>query len=157
MRAIVFQNSNLHSTKLSLFCLKFNPMAAITLTIKDETSAGATTNEVAVSFDSELSTVKDIIRNRVLAEVTLYNNKLPEYFKGLVQPGEAERTLNGYKLKARARVDPEKQLAAAFKAFENNGFFILIDNIQSTGLEQMVVITSATRISFIKLTQLVGG
>ncbi len=132
-------------------------MPAITLIIKDENTAGAAVNEVTVSFASELSTVRDIIKNRILAEVQQYNNKQPEYFKGLIQPGEAERTLNGYKLKARARVDPEKQLAAAFKAFDNNGFFILIDNIQSTALDQMVVITPGTNISFIKLTQLVGG
>jgi len=132
-------------------------MAAITLTIKDETAGGKTINEVAVSFASELTTVKEIIKARVTAEVELYNNKMPEYFKGLVEPGDAEKTLNGYKLKEKRKVDAEKQCLVALDAFLKNGFFILIDNIQSESLEQMVVINSSTNISFIKLTPLVGG
>ena len=92
-----------------------------------------------------------------MAEVAQYNNKLPEYYNGLVQPTDAEQTLNGYKLKAKRKVDAEKQVYAALHAFENNGYFVLIDNIQAESLEQMVVINSNTAISFIKLTPLVGG
>ena len=132
-------------------------MATVTLTIKDETTGGKTVNEIAVSFTSELTTVKEIIKARVSAEVDLYNNKMPEYFKGLVEPGDAEKTLNGYKIKDRRKVDPEKQCHVALDAFTKNGFFILIDNIQSESLEQMVVINDRTNISFIKLTPLVGG
>ena len=132
-------------------------MAAITLTIKDETAAGKTINELKVSFASELTTIREIINTRVKAEVEQYNNKMPEYFKGLVEPGDAERTLNGYKLKEKRKVDAEKQCLVALDAFQKNGFFILIDNIQSESLEQMVVINANTTISFIKLTPLVGG
>jgi hypothetical protein len=132
-------------------------MASVTLIIKDETAAGKTTNEIIVSFASELTTVKEIIIARVTAEVNTYNNKMPEYFKGLIEPSEAERTLNGYKLKEKRKVDAEKQCLIALDAFLKNGFFILIDNIQSETLEQMVVINKDTSISFIKLTPLVGG
>lgn len=132
-------------------------MATITLTIKDETASGKTTNEINVAFPSELITVREIISARVTAEVDQYNNKMPEYFKGLVQPGDAERTLNGFKLKAKRKVDAEKQCLIALDAFQKNGFFLLIDNIQSESLDQMVVINSNTNISFIKLTPLVGG
>lgn len=130
---------------------------AITLTIKDETASGKTINELKVSFASELTTVKEIIKARVTAEVDMYNHKMPEYFKGLIEPGDAERTLNGYKLKEKRKVDAEKQCLVALDAFQKNGFFILIDNIQSETLEQMVVINADTNISFIKLTPLVGG
>lgn len=132
-------------------------MATITLTIKDETAGGQTINELKVSFASELITVKEIIKARVTAEVDTYNNRMPEYFKGLVQPGDAERTLNGYKLKEKRKVDAEKQCLVAWDAFQKNGFFMLIDNIQSESLEQMIVINADTNISFIKLTPLVGG
>ena len=132
-------------------------MSVITLTVKDETTSGQTTNELSISFDSELTTVADIIKARVVAEVKAYNSKMPEYFRGLVQPGDAERTLNGYKLKERKKVDAEKQVLIALDAFKNNGFFLLIDNIQSDSLEQMVVINNQTQVSFIKLTPLVGG
>ncbi|MEO8772059.1 MAG: hypothetical protein ABI402_18315 [Ferruginibacter sp.] len=132
-------------------------MATITLTIKDETVTGKMVNELSITFDSELRTVAAIIEARVKAEVSAYNEKQPEYFRGLVQPGDAEQTLNGYKLKSRKKVDEEKQLLVALDAFQKNGFFILIDNIQSESLEQMIVINKNTNISFIKLTPLVGG
>ncbi len=132
-------------------------MSAITLTIKDETAGGKTTNEINVSFASELTTVKEIITARVTAEVDQYNYKMPEYFKGLVEPGDAERTLNGFKLKEKRKVDAEKQCLIALDAFQKNGFFLLVDNIQSESLEQMVVINTNTNISFVKLTPLVGG
>ncbi|MEO6454897.1 MAG: hypothetical protein ABIN97_12525 [Ginsengibacter sp.] len=114
-------------------------------------------NEVEVSFQNELTTVQDIINTRVYAEVEAYNNKMPEYYRGLIQPGEAETTLNGFKLKQRKKIDAEQQLFTALDAFKRNGFFVLIDNIQAESLEQMVVINPNTTISFIKLTPLVGG
>jgi len=129
----------------------------VTITIKDETAAGEVFNKIPVSFASELVSVKDIVRARVFADVEAYNQRLPEYFKGLVQPGEAELALNGYKMKERRPVDPEKQYAIALEAFSRNGYFVLIDNIQAEDPEQMVVINAHTDISFIKLTPLVGG
>ena len=132
-------------------------MAAFNLTIKDETAGGVTIHEVPVSFDSELASVKEIIRARVYAEVDGYNNKMPEYFKGLVQPGDAEKTLNGYKMKKKHKIDAEQQYLVALDAFRENGYFLLIDNIQAESLEQFVVINEQTEISFIKLTPLVGG
>jgi hypothetical protein len=132
-------------------------MSALTLQIKDETAGGKVYNSIDVVFSSEMVTVKDIIEKRVVAEVEQYNSKLPEYYNGLVQPTEAEKTLNGFKLKEKKKVDVEKQVYAALNAFNNNGYFVLIDNIQAESLEQMVVINSNTIISFIKLTPLVGG
>ncbi len=132
-------------------------MSTITLLIKDETFGGDTLNELEVTFSSELTTVKEIINARVKAEVENYNNKMPEYYKGLIQPGDAEKTINGFKIKDRKKVDAEKQYLVALNAFQKNGFFILIDNIQSESLEQMVVINKNTNISFLKLTPLVGG
>ena len=133
-------------------------MGVITLSIKDETTSGKIINEVPVSFASELTSVKEIIQARVSAEVEAYNNKLPDYFQGLVQPKDAERTLNGYKLKERRqKIDVEKQCLVALDAFKKNGYFVLIDNIQAESLEQMVVISLNTQISFVKLTPLVGG
>jgi hypothetical protein len=132
-------------------------MPSITLRIKDETAGGKLLSELDLSFKSELVTVKEIIRARVYAEVELYNNKMPEYFNGLVQPSDAEVSLNGYKLKEKRKVDAEKQFLTALDAFQKNGYFVLIDNIQAESLEQMVVINDETTVSFVKLTPLVGG
>jgi hypothetical protein len=90
----------------------------ITLTIKDTTAIGKITNEIVVSFSDKLVTVQDMICKRVTAEVELYNNKMPEYYRGLIEPGEAEKTLNGYKLKEKRKVDAEKQCLVALDAFK---------------------------------------
>lgn len=130
---------------------------SIAISIKDENASGKVFNEVKVSFSTELVTVKEIIEARVRAEVDAYNNKLPEYFQGLIQPSEAEKTLNGYRLKERKKIDAEKQCFVALNAFGKNGYFLLIDNIQAESLDQMVVVNKDTQISFVKLTPLVGG
>ena len=132
-------------------------MSLLTVRIKDENAGGKTTGEIEVRFNSELISVKDIIRARVTEEVDAYNNKMPEYFNGLVQPNEAEKTINGFKLKQKRKIDAEKQCYAALDAFNKNAYFVLIDNIQAENLEQMIVINKNTEISFIKLTPLVGG
>jgi hypothetical protein len=132
-------------------------MEQVVLTIRDTTGAGKIINEIDVWLKSSRVTVKDIIEARVIAEVEKYNAQLPEYFHGLVQPTDAERTINGYKMKERKKVDPEKQVYIALNAFTKNGFFLLIDKFQVESLEQEIDISSATQVNFIKLTPLVGG
>jgi hypothetical protein len=132
-------------------------MSVITLHIKDETATGTVLNELDISFNNSLTTVKEIITKRVIAEVESYNNRLPEYYCGLIQPTDSEKTLNGFKVKQKKKINGDEQVETALKAFERNGYFILIDNIQSESLEQMVVINQDTEISFVKLTPLVGG
>jgi hypothetical protein len=130
---------------------------SVTLHIKDETAAGKLVNELSVHLSSNLCTVKEIVIQRVVAEVEAFNNRMPEYFKGLIQPSDAESTLNGFKLKAKKKVNAEAQIQTALEAFERNGYFILIDNIQAESLDQMVIINDQTTVSFVKLTPLVGG
>ena len=128
------------------------------ITIKDETLAGDILDTIELVVSSEILTVKEIIAARVAAEVDAYNKKLPEYFKGLVQPTEAEKTLNGFKLKDKKKtIDVEKQVFVALDAFQKNGYFVLIDNNQAKSLQQQVLVRENTSISFIKLTPLVGG
>lgn len=128
------------------------------ITIKDETLAGDILDTIELVVSSEILTVKEIIAARVAAEIDAYNKKLPEYFKGLVQPTEAEKTLNGFKLKDKKKtIDVEKQVFVALDAFQKNGYFVLIDNNQAESLQQQVLVRENTSISFIKLTPLVGG
>lgn len=127
------------------------------ITIKDETLAGKLLREIDLEFATEQVTVKDIISERVLHEVEEYNKKLPAFFNGLVEPSDAEKTINGYKLKPKRIIDAEKQVYVALDAFQKNGYFVLIDNVQSESLEQPVLLKKDTHISFIKLTPLVGG
>ncbi|OOQ57317.1 hypothetical protein [Mucilaginibacter pedocola] len=125
------------------------------ITIKDESATGKLLHEFEMEFKTETVTVRDIIMRRVYREVEQYNKKTPLGFNGLVQPTDAEKTLNG--VKPKKVVDAEKQAYVALHAFQNNGFFVLIDNTQAEDLDEEVLLHSGMAVSFIKLTQLVGG
>ena len=129
----------------------------IQIAVKDETFAGKILNEIYLEFQQENVSVEEIIALRVLNEVNEYNKKLPAYFNGLVEPTDAEKTLNGYKIKPNKIIDSEKQVYVALNAFLKNGYFVLIDNIQAETLEQEILLTNKTTVSFVKLTPLVGG
>ena len=129
----------------------------VTLSIKDENFSGKVLREVFIGFEAETVTIQDIIEMRVRKEVESYNNKMPEYFNGLIEPTDAEKTINGYKLKSKKPIDEEKQVYVALDAFQKNGFFVLVDNEQCTSLDQTITLTKNTTISFVKLTPLVGG
>ena len=128
----------------------------LTITLHDETFTGDSLRHCDVSLHP-VTTVRDIIAARVTAEVRRYNERPADYFQGLVQPGETEATLNGYHVRKHRRIDLEKQVYTALDAFQKNGYFVLIDNIQAESLTQKVSLSSSTRISFLKLTPLVGG
>ncbi len=82
-----------------------------TLTIRDEMtfSLGSDDKRFTLEVPTERITVRELIRARVYGEVRDYNLRQPEYFRGLVQPTGAERTLNGFKVRQGRRLDPEKR------------------------------------------------
>jgi hypothetical protein len=131
-----------------------------TLKIRDETtfSLGADGERVfTLDLPEERITVRDLIRARVNREVLDYNLDQPEYFQGLVQPSDAERSLNGFKMRKRRRIDPERQFELARRAFYSNGFILLIDDRQVDELEEEIEIRADTTVTFLKLVPLVGG
>lgn len=135
---------------------------SITLTIRDETTAGKVYHELPLEFPSERITVRGLIRERVYQEVQDFNRKQHEQvFRGLVQPTDTERALNRphneYRLKHHRQIDWKDQFDKALEAFDHNGFFILIDDKQAETLDQEFVVGPGTRVSFVKLTLLVGG
>jgi hypothetical protein len=130
-----------------------------TLTIRDETtfSFGGDDQGYALDVPTEHLTVRELIRARVYQEVREYNLRQPEYFRGLVQPSGAERTLNGFKVPRRRRIDPEKQFAKAIESFYRNGFMILVNDQQVDELEEEIEVSPDTTVTFLKLVPLVGG
>ena len=134
----------------------------VTLTVRDETMSGDVYHEIPLEFPSERISVRDLVRERVYQEVQDFNRKRDErVFRGLVQPTDTERVLNGtkteYRLKADRDIEWKPQLEKALEAFEQNGYFILIDDKQAESLDQEFVIGRGTLVSFVKLTPLVGG
>ena len=128
-----------------------------TLTIKDTTLDGKCTHTLTLEMLNATVTVRELIRQRVYQEVQDHNRAQPEYFRGLVQPTDAEQTLNGYKLRKRRKIDWEKQFKQAVEAFERNGFLVLVDERQAEGLDETLTLKADTQVSFVKLVPLVGG
>ena len=126
--------------------------------VRDETASGQSLWELTLEFLSESITVRELLRERVHHEVREFNRQQDRLvFNGLVQPEDAERTLNGSKLKSHRPLDWEAQFALAVQGFSTNAFFILIDNRQAESLDEEFVVGPQTTVSFIKLTPLVGG
>jgi len=127
------------------------------ITIRDESMAGKLLHELIIQIESETITLEDLIRARVRSEVDHYNQQQPDYFNGLVQPQEAERVLNGYKMKKKRLIDAEKQSYVALDAFQKNSFFVLVDDYQVADLQEEMLVSKDTKVSFVQLTPLVGG
>ncbi|MFL5243735.1 MAG: hypothetical protein ACJ8FY_16655 [Gemmataceae bacterium] len=135
---------------------------SIAVTIKDETASGATYNEMPLEFPFERITIRDLIRERVYQEVQDYNRKQDQQvFCGLVQPTDSERVLNGnrteFRLNKHRNIQWKSQFEKAVEAFDHNGFLILIDEKQAEDVDQEFEIGHESKISFVKLTPLVGG
>ncbi len=130
-----------------------------TVTVRDETIPGRAADEFALTLEllNERITVRELIRSRVYQEVRDYNARQPEHFRGLVEPTDAERTLNGYRLRARRQIDWEQQYRRALAAFEANGFLVLVDDRQVTDLDESVALRHDSTVTFLKLVPLVGG
>jgi hypothetical protein len=131
-----------------------------TLKIRDETTVGLGADEdrdFTLDVTAGRISVRELIRTRVANEVRDYNLSQPEYFRGLVQPTDAERSLNGFRMRKRRRIDPEKQFELAIKAFYANGFIVLVNDRQVDELEEEIEIRPDTTVTFLKLVPLVGG
>jgi hypothetical protein len=127
------------------------------LTIRDQSTGGGTLHEFALDVLTERITVRELIRSRVYQEVQDYNRRQPPVFQGLVQPTDAERALNGFKLKKPRQIDWKQQYEKAIEAFETNQILILVDEKQAESLEEEIVVQPGTRVSFLRLMPLVGG
>lgn len=122
-------------------------MMPATLTIHDETTFGQRTNTFTLDCLTERMTVREVIRARIYQEVQDYNQCQPDYFRGLVEPADAERALNGYKMKAKRKIDWELQYQKAIEAFGRNGFFVLVGDKQADNLDQEFEVKVDTEVS----------
>ena len=128
-----------------------------TLNIRDENIAGQPLRDWALEVLTERITVRELILSRVYQEVQDYNQKQGPVFQGLIEPEEAERALNGWKLKKPRLLDWQKQFQRAIEAFEALQVLILVGDKQAESLDEEVVITPGMTVTFVRLTPLAGG
>jgi hypothetical protein len=131
----------------------------VTVSIRDQAGARAEAGEALEIELPSAVTLRDLIRTRVREEVAKANAAAlrGESFRTLVQPVDAEITLNGYRLRQGRTIDWERQAATAEEAFEHNGFFVLVDGHQVEELDQALALSVDSDVRFVRLTPLVGG
>ena len=127
------------------------------LTILDEAADGSILHRVELEISQERPAVRELIARRVHDEVATYNERQSGVFQGMVQPTESEKVLNGYRLRPQQFVDAEQQVYRALEAFQQNGFFVLVNDRQVDSLDKEVWLGNGATASFLKLTPLVGG
>jgi hypothetical protein len=135
---------------------------SVTLMVRDETTSGDVYHERPLEFPTERITVLELIRERVYQEVQDFNRKEDEkVFRGLVQPTDTERMVNGksteYRMKKHRLIEWKPQFDKAIEAFDRNVYLVLINDKQAERLDQEFVIGQGSVVSFVKLTLLVGG
>jgi len=135
-------------------------MSELTLTVRDETTAGETLGSLELLLAAERVSVRELIRARVHQEVREHNAKAlsgRDRFRGLIQPSDTERELNGYRMRTPRHVDAEQQTETALRAFERGQILLLVDDRQVDELDHEVTLTPASTVIFLKLVALVGG
>jgi hypothetical protein len=133
---------------------------AFSITFKDETLTGRLIQEISVPVVSETLALREIIMMRVEEEIKRREDEKHERFQALViELDEKERVLNGVResRKSGEMPDPEAHGYRALRAFQQNAFFVLIDDVQVDNLEAQVVVRDNTTVTFVKTTPLVGG
>src|SRR5262249_4458668 len=115
-----------------------------------DTQPGAQSEIRDWEFETPKITLRTLLRSRVAREVESYNTNRPEIFKGLVQPEESERILNGYRLKRARPLDVDQQYERALRAFQTNGFLVLAGGRQIESLDEEIDLETSTEVEFLK-------
>ncbi len=137
--------------------LEPRPQQPRTVTITDETLGSKQKHSFHLEFLDERITAKEFIRRRIYDEVLIHNTKTGDAYNGLVTPEDAERTLNGAKMRTPRQLNWEAQFAKALEAFERNGFVMLADDKQIESLNDELELRDGCTVTFLKLVPLVGG
>ncbi len=127
------------------------------LQVADATPTGQKVRSFTLDLGTEHTTVRELIRARIFQEVQDHNLSGATVFRGLVQPSDTEKTLNGFKFSKPRALDWEEQYRRALEAFARNGFFVLVGDRQAASLNEEFTVTPETEVSFVKLVPLVGG
>jgi len=141
------------------------------LKVRDQffgTGVEADRKGVELSLVSERVSPREIIRQRVFAEVAEINENRMRHTRGHartrsflveVPDDSVEARLNRPLSRTRKTplVDAEGELRKALDAFAHNRFVMLFDDRQVEGLEDELTVTPHSEVVFLHLTPLRGG
>lgn len=123
------------------------------LRVRDQ-APGARDFELEIELTAPELTVGDLIAGRVSAELMRTANE-PGY-RPLVEQSADELRLNGPRTQGRP---PELEVAIdrAVRAFEAGRFVVLVGGHQVMSTDDVVTLTPATEVTFLRLAPLRGG
>lgn len=127
------------------------------ISLVDQSPLGEEIRRFTMVLASETLTVRELIEARVRDEVERQREHADQPYQGLVPPTDAERTLNGSRLRKGRRINADAQVAKAIQGFEGNAFFLLVDDRQIEDLDEVLVLRPDSHVAFVRLVQLVGG
>ncbi len=127
-----------------------------TITCLDESTTG-TKRVWNLDILEETVSLRELLQRRIYQEVSEYNAKQHSYFQGLVQPTDAERTLNGFRLPSHRRLDWQAQYEKAIEAFSCHQYIVFVNNRQIGDLDTLIELQLDTEVTFFQLVPLVGG
>jgi hypothetical protein len=84
--------------------------------MRDQSRAGHVLGGARVTDLPEEVSVRDVVRTRIRDEVAAYNVDPGPVFRGLVQPADAVRHSDGFRMRAPRPLDAELLIAAAEEA-----------------------------------------
>ena len=121
--------------------------------------SGESLRQRTIEIPSETTTVRELIRSSVYQDAKESNARAASKppVPSLVQQSEIEIVLNGHRSEKPAMVDWKAQFEKAINAFNSKQILILIDDRQVRSLDDQIQISSATKVSFLRLTMLMGG
>jgi hypothetical protein len=125
------------------------------VTVRDETFPGSPADEMTLEFLTERVTVRELIRGRVYQEVTEYNAARAQRPRLPFPLTQTERQLNAPR--PALRLDWEEHYQRAIRAFQKNGFLILVDDQQVDDLDADIELKAETQVTFLRLMPLAGG
>lgn len=128
-------------------------MSTFQLTFSDETLSGNVLDTWEMAVETPIMPLKDLILMRVEEEIRRMEKGMESRF--LAYQNREEKLLNNSKKPELP--DAEASGYRALKAFQEQAFFVLVDERQVQDLEQMIELRPDSKVSFVKLTPLVGG
>jgi len=84
--------------------------------VRDQSRAGHVLSGTRVADLPEEVSVRDVVRTRIRGEVAAYNADPGPVFRGLVQPADAVRHSDGFRMREPRPLDAELLIAAAEEA-----------------------------------------
>lgn len=131
-------------------------MTATSVLIQESAPGQPPSTQYTLSVPSNRMTVRELIKAYVDEQVRRHNETPIDAVSRHQSP--EERILNPSRPSQHQRQrDCQAEFERALQAFSANGFFLLVDGVQVTELEQELTIKPDTTVSFLRLTPLVGG